>query len=35
VGEDVPFVCDPFDIDAAIEVFWDLKLSWCGDETNP
>jgi hypothetical protein len=32
VGDDLPFVCDPEQIDAAIEIFWDLKIRWCGDE---
>jgi hypothetical protein len=34
VGDYLPFVCDPDDIDAAIEIFWDLKIRWCGDEDN-
>jgi hypothetical protein len=34
VGEDLPFVCDPVDIDAAIEEFWHLKTLWCGNEDN-
>lgn len=29
-GEYLPFVCDPDEIDAAIETFWDLKIRWCG-----
>jgi hypothetical protein len=30
VGENLPFVCDPDEIDAVIETFWDLKIRWCG-----
>lgn len=31
VGDELPFVCEPDDIDAAIVVFWDLKIKWCGE----
>jgi hypothetical protein len=33
VGDDLPFVCDPVQIDAAIEEFWHLKALWWAMKT--